>query len=97
MYRSRGVALRIMMEVCIRLVILSLTVSKISLNSEVSIPWLDDAFEAGVTLLGLAPDAIEQAAYTIRRIGRSALGCHSYRRRELLSNPPGIQQLDCKF
>ena len=97
MYRSRGVALRIMMEVCIRLLILSLTVAKISLNSEVSIPWPDDTLEATATLLGLAPDAIEQAAHTIRYIGRSVSGSHPYHLRELLPNPPETQQLDCKF
>lgn len=53
-------------EVCIKLVILSLTVPKISLNSEVSNPGPEEVFEVTATLLGLVPDTIEHATHTVR-------------------------------
>ncbi len=68
-YLSRGVALRMMIEVCIRLVMLSLTVPKTSLNSDVSGPTLGRAFEIMAHLLGLVPDTIEHATPTVRVIG----------------------------
>lgn len=65
-YLSRGVALRMTIEVCIRLVMLSLTVPKISLISDISDPWLEGMLETMAALLGLIPDTIEHATHTIR-------------------------------
>lgn len=58
-----------MIEVCIRLVMLSLTVPKISRHSVVLNPGLDGLIEATAILLGLVPDTIEQAIHTVRFVG----------------------------
>lgn len=60
-----------MIEVCIRLAILYLTIPKISLDSEVSDSRPDEMFEATATLLGLVPDTIEHATHTVRFVGWS--------------------------
>ena len=58
-----------MIEVCIKLVTMSLTVSKISLSSEISSPGLDEVSGVIASLLGLVPDAIEHASHTVRSGG----------------------------